>query len=50
MIRPDNERVDAPGTADRRSAEIADEALTVVTVAHDVLSPVAAGHDMTDRA
>jgi hypothetical protein len=50
MIRPDNEGVDAPGTADRRSAETADEALTVVTVAHDVLSAVAAGHDMTDRA
>jgi hypothetical protein len=50
MIRPDNEGVDAPGTPDRRSAEIADEALTVVIVAHDVLSPFAAGHDMTDRA
>jgi hypothetical protein len=50
MIRPDNEGVDAPGTADRRSAEIADEALTVVIVAHHVLSRAAAGHDMTDRA
>jgi hypothetical protein len=50
MIRQDNEGVDVPGTADRRSAEIADEALTVIIVAHDDLSPVAAGHDMTDRA
>ena len=48
VIGHDHKRVDVPGAANYRLAELFQEPIAVDVVAHDGLPPVAAGHDMID--
>ena len=49
VIGHDGERVNMPGTANRGSPEVFLEPIAVNVVAYDILTAVAAGHDVVDR-
>ena len=50
VVGHQDEGVDPPGAADRGAGEVVAEAGPVVVVADDILSAVAAGHEVVDGA
>ena len=49
MVGHDGERVNRPGTASRGSPKVHLEAIAVDIIADDILTAVAAGHEVIDR-
>ena len=49
VIGHDREGVDMPGAANRRLTKLFLKPIAINVVAHDVLTPITAGHDMINR-
>ena len=49
VVGHDGESVNPPGTANRGSAEVFLKPIAVDVIAYDVLTAVAAGHEVVDR-
>ena len=50
VVGQEDEGIDLPGAAAHGAAEVVLEPAAVVVVAGDVLPPIAAGHDVVNRA
>ena len=50
VVGHDGESVNTPGTANRGLPEVHLEAIAVDVIAYDILTAVAAGHEVVDRA
>jgi hypothetical protein len=48
VVGHDGECVNAPGTPDGGSTEVVHEPIAVDVIAHDILTAVAAGHNVVD--